>query len=64
MAEFTQQENYDLINSSIQSDRPLCLPDDDLSYADLRGAKYDAKTAWPKGFGLLAAEAVFLEDED
>ena len=32
-----------------------------LSWADLRGARYDADTTWPKGFDPVAAGAVWVE---
>ena len=68
---------YQLINSSIQSGKPLYLPGANMPGADLTGAdltganlsdaylraaKYNANTKWPVGFDPVAAGAVLVED--
>ena len=68
----SQAELVRLINSSILSDKPLCLAgatlrgaslyEANLSGADLCGACYNANTLWPEGFDPEAAGAVLVDD--
>ncbi len=55
---------YQLINSSIQSGKPLWLPGANMLGADLSEAYYDTQTKWPEGFDPEAAGAVQDEDMD
>ena len=67
----SQAELVRLINSSILSDKSLCLAgttlrgaslyEANLSGADLGGACYNANTLWPEGFDPEAAGARLVD---